>query len=184
MENWKFALSSILGHKMRAFLTMLGIIIGVASVVLIMALGKGMKDSVTNEITKSQKNLQIYYKTKEDQKNEDNFGAQGAFMQGSDTNRKEPIIQESWLKKIAKEVDGVSGYYVTNQTNAPVAYLEKKAKTVNITGINRTYLGIKKFKIKSGRQFQEEDYNQFSRVILLEEKLAQRLFQTNEAALN
>lgn len=68
MENWKFALSSILGHKMRAFLTMLGIIIGVASVVLIMALGKGMKDSVTNEITKSQKNLQIYYKTKEDQK--------------------------------------------------------------------------------------------------------------------
>ncbi|HGD0713915.1 TPA: ABC transporter permease [Streptococcus agalactiae] len=184
MENWKFALSSILGHKMRAFLTMLGIIIGVASVVLIMAVGKGMKDSVTNEITKSQKNLQIYYKTKEDQKNEDNFGAQGAFMQGSDTNRKEPIIQESWLKKIAKEVDGVSGYYVTNQTNAPVAYLEKKAKTVNITGINRTYLGIKKFKIKSGRQFQEEDYNQFSRVILLEEKLAQRLFQTNEAALN
>ena len=35
MENWKFALSSIRSHKMRSFLTMLGIIIGVAAVVLI-----------------------------------------------------------------------------------------------------------------------------------------------------
>ena len=39
MQNWKFAISSIMGHKMRSFLTMVGIIIGVASVVVIMALG-------------------------------------------------------------------------------------------------------------------------------------------------
>ena len=32
MQNWKFAISSIMGHKMRSFLTMVGIIIGVASV--------------------------------------------------------------------------------------------------------------------------------------------------------
>ena len=43
MQNWKFAISSIMGHKMRSFLTMVGIIIGVASVVVIMALGDGMK---------------------------------------------------------------------------------------------------------------------------------------------
>ena len=40
MENWKFALSSIRSHKMRSFLTMLGIIIGVAAVVLIMGARK------------------------------------------------------------------------------------------------------------------------------------------------
>ena len=38
MQNFKFAISYILGHKMRAFLTMIGIIIGVASVVVILAL--------------------------------------------------------------------------------------------------------------------------------------------------
>ena len=48
MENWKFALSSIMGHKMRSFLTTLGVIIGVASVVVIMALGQGMTNQVTN----------------------------------------------------------------------------------------------------------------------------------------
>lgn len=51
MENWKFALSSIWGHKMRSILTMLGIIIGVAAVVIIMGLGNAMKTSVTNSFS-------------------------------------------------------------------------------------------------------------------------------------
>ena len=42
MENLKFAFSSIMAHKMRSFLTMIGIIIGVSSVVVIMALGDSM----------------------------------------------------------------------------------------------------------------------------------------------
>ena len=42
MQNLKFAFSSIMAHKMRSFLTMIGIIIGVSSVVVIMALGDSM----------------------------------------------------------------------------------------------------------------------------------------------
>ena len=52
MQNWKFAISSIMSHKLRSFLTMVGIIIGVASVVVIMALGDGMKAGVTKTFTK------------------------------------------------------------------------------------------------------------------------------------
>ena len=61
MQNWKFAISSIMGHKMRSFLTMVGIIIGVASVVVIMALGDGMKAGVTKTFTKDQQYVQISY---------------------------------------------------------------------------------------------------------------------------
>ena len=61
MQNWKFAISSIMGHKMRSFLTMVGIIIGVASVVVIMALGDGMKAGVTKTFTKDQQ-LQLLTK--------------------------------------------------------------------------------------------------------------------------
>ncbi len=50
MQNWKFAISSIMSHKLRSFLTMVGIIIGVASVVVIMALGDGMKAGVTQDL--------------------------------------------------------------------------------------------------------------------------------------
>lgn len=185
MENWKFALSSIMGHKMRAFLTMLGIIIGVASVVLIMALGRGMKDSVVADITKSQKNLQIYYKTKADQKLEDDLAADGGmFMSTGDSDSSEDKVQESWLEQISQEVDGVDGYYVTNQTSTSVSYLKKKAKTVTVTGINKTYLGIKGFKILAGRPFETTDYTTFSRVIMLDSNLANKLFGSPEDALN
>ena len=50
MQNWKFAISSIMSHKLRSFLTMVGIIIGVASVVVIMALGDGMKSMYKSPI--------------------------------------------------------------------------------------------------------------------------------------
>lgn len=62
MENWKFAFSSILSHKMRSFLTMLGIIIGVAAVVIIMGLGNTMKKSVSDSFTGDQKQVRLYYK--------------------------------------------------------------------------------------------------------------------------
>lgn len=61
MQNWKFAMSSIMSHKLRSFLTMVGIIIGVASVVVIMALGDGMKAGVTKTFTKDQEYVQISY---------------------------------------------------------------------------------------------------------------------------
>ena len=50
MQNLKFAFSSIMAHKMRSFLTMIGIIIGVSSVVVIMALGDSMSRQVNNQL--------------------------------------------------------------------------------------------------------------------------------------
>lgn len=55
MENWKFALSSIWGHKMRSILTMLGIIIGVSAVVIIMGLGNAMKKKCDRYLLKQSK---------------------------------------------------------------------------------------------------------------------------------
>lgn len=56
--NLKFAFfSSIMAHKMRSFLTMIGIIIGVSSVVVIMALGDSMSRQVNKNMTKSQKDI-------------------------------------------------------------------------------------------------------------------------------
>lgn len=93
MENWKFALSSILSHKMRSFLTMLGIIIGVASVVMIMALGQGLKKGISDQVNKEQKNLNVYYKTKAEQEAEKNPYYQ---VDASDSSAKAPDIQEAW----------------------------------------------------------------------------------------
>ena len=178
MENWKFALSSIMGHKMRSFLTTLGIIIGVASVVVIMALGEGMTNQVTNMFASDNQNIQIYYTTK---KSDDIDIFDDEDPTASD---KGPQIKEEWLQKITSELPGVTNYYLTNGTTSTVEGNQKKSKNVNITGVNKTYFAVKKFKVLAGRSFEKGDYDRFSRIVMLDTKLAVKLFGSNDAALN
>ena len=178
MENWKFALSSIMGHKMRSFLTTLGVIIGVASVVVIMALGQGMTNQVTNMFASDSQDVQLYYTTKKTD-NIDVF---------DDTDPREadkgPAIKEEWLQKITSELQGVENYYLTNSTTSTVEGNQKKSKNVNITGVNRTYFTVKKYKVLAGRSLETGDYSRFSRIVMLDTKLAVELFGSNENALN
>ncbi|MFZ2762368.1 MAG: ABC transporter permease [Streptococcus infantarius] len=178
MENWKFALSSIMGHKMRSFLTTLGVIIGVASVVVIMALGQGMTNQVTNMFASDSQDVQLYYTTKKTD-NIDVF---------DDTDPREadkgPAIKEEWLQKITGELQDVENYYLTNSTTSTVEGNQKKSKNVNITGVNRTYFTVKNYKVLAGRSLETGDYSRFSRIVMLDTKLAVKLFGSNENALN
>lgn len=179
MENWKFALSSIMGHKMRSFLTMLGIIIGVASVVVIMALGQGMTKQITDMFSADTRDIEIYYVAKDSD-------SKSIFDDDVETTSsdKGPKIQEEWLQKVTSDVSGVQNYYLTNGTTATVSLNKKKAKNVNIIGVNKTYFDVKKYKVVAGRNFRSDDYEHFSRIIMLDTKLAVKLFGTNDNALN
>ncbi len=179
MENWKFALSSIMGNKMRSFLTMLGIIIGVASVVVIMALGQGMTKQITDMFSADTRDIEIYYVAKDSD-------SKSIFDDDVETTSsdKGPKIQEEWLQKITSDVPGVQNYYLTNGTTATVSLNKKKANNVNIIGVNKTYFDVKKYKVVAGRNFRSDDYEHFSRIIMLDTKLAMKLFGTNDNALN
>ncbi len=179
MENWKFALSSIMGNKMRSFLTMLGIIIGVASVVVIMALGQGMTKQITDMFSADTRDIEIYYVAKDsDSKNISDDDVE------TTSSDKGPKIQEEWLQKITSDVPGVQNYYLTNGTTATVSLNKKKTNNVNIIGVNKTYFDVKKYKVVAGRNFRSDDYEHFSRIIMLDTKLAMKLFGTNDNALN
>jgi len=189
MQNWKFAISSIMSHKLRSFLTMVGIIIGVASVVVIMALGDGMKAGVTKTFTKDQEYVQISYSPNKsgyvtginigpsDDTGEGEGGGEsgpaaedrgmaapsdidGENAEDVDGQVQEapPVVQESWVKELTK-IQGIDGYYVSNTSNATIAFQKKKADL-------------------SGRKLTPSDYSNFSRVVLLDEGLAQQLFGT------
>ncbi|MBM7637047.1 ABC transporter permease [Streptococcus saliviloxodontae] len=176
MENWKFALSSIMGHKMRSILTMLGIIIGVAAVVVIMALGNGMKKSVTDSFTGDKKDVQLYYQAKDAE--EDPYA--GLLVSPESEKEVKPI----WLDQIVNEIDGISGYYVTNMSTATIAYAKKDMSNVQITGVSSDYFKLKKTKVIAGRTFQSLDYQKFSRIIMIDTVLADKLFTNRKDALN
>lgn len=185
MQNFKFAISSILGHKMRAFLTMIGIIIGVASVVVIMALGNGMQQGVTKSITKDQQYVTLSYShTKSNYTMGVNLMEfNGEAETDSEILEEPPVIQEAWVKELLK-VDGVKGYYVTNGSSADFSYHNKKSEKVNITGVNATFFKIRKYEILAGRTLLPSDYQSFSNVMMIDETIASTLFGSSSEALN
>ena len=134
MENWKFALSSIRSHKMRSFLTMLGIIIGVAAVVLIMGLGNGMRQSVTDSVTGDKDTVQVYYEAKGEE-------LDPAY---ADLSQPTKPVKEVWLEQVARQTPGIDSYFVTNSLTSSISLQKKTVKNVNITGASQGYFKAKK----------------------------------------
>ena len=185
MQNLKFAFSSIMAHKMRSFLTMIGIVIGVSSVVVIMALGDSMSRQVNKTMTKSQKNIHVFFspiKSKD-----------GSFTQKQSaltvSGKEEEVFveppkpQEAWVKEAAN-LKGVDSYYLTNSTNVTLTYKDKKVEHANMTGGNVTYMDAVENEIIEGRGLREQDYKDFASVIVLDDELAKSLFGSAKDALN
>lgn len=169
MENWKFAISSVLSHKMRSFLTMLGIIIGVSSVVLIMGLGNAMRTSVTDSVAGDKKEVQLYYQAADTE--DDPYAA---LYGGSSISN--VSIKPDWLAEIATQVQGIDGYYVTNMSSSPISFGKKTMENVTLTGVSSAYFSAKKYDILAGRIFRDNDYQNFSRIIMLDSVLSDELF--------
>lgn len=186
MEDWKFALNSILGHKLRALLTMLGIIIGVAAVVIIMALGEGMRESVTKSLAQNRQEVTIYFDGSENpaaDSEEGIFGLEPPISYDEEV-LPPPVFNENWIREVVADTEGIANYYLTNTATATVASNRQKADNVNLTGVNATFFEVKQYKILAGRAFNPSDYQDFARVMMLDTKLAGKLFGSNDQALN
>ncbi|HFI0343056.1 TPA: ABC transporter permease [Streptococcus suis] len=183
MENWKFALKSILAHKMRSLLTMLGIIIGVAAVVIIVALGTGMSKSIEKALAGDQNNVQVYFTSYIAPEGAGSTGIFGSIVGGEVSMEEEPDLTDSMLQGLL-EIDGISNYYISNSNMAEVSFGNKKAENVNINGVSQSYFTVKEFEILAGRQFTANDYSRFSRIIMLDVALAEKLFGSIESSLN
>lgn len=181
MENWKFALKSILAHKMRSLLTMLGIIIGVAAVVIIVAMGTGMSKSIEEALGGDQKDVQVYF-TSVPLSNDASmsFGYTGTEEVSMEA---EPDLTYSILQGLL-DIDGVANYYTSVTTMSELSFGAKKAENVTVTGVSQSYFDIKQYEIVAGRKFTPNDYTRFSRMIMLDQTLAEKLFGDATASLN
>ena len=185
MQNLKFAFSSIMAHKMRSFLTMIGIIIGVSSVVVIMALGDSMSRQVNKNMTKSQKNIHVFFSPIKSKDGSFTQKQSALTVSGKEeeVHVEPPKPQEAWVKEAAK-LKGVDSYYVTNSTNTTLAYKDKKVERASLTGGNITYMKAVENEIVAGRSLIAQDYKDVASVILLDQELANSLFGSAQEAVN
>ncbi len=163
LDSMKIALSSILAHKLRSALTMLGIIIGVGSIITVVAIGQGGEAMLKSKIAGSGNNL-MPIQFKPDINDEFNIG--GFEM---------PKLTEEDILEV-KQVKDVAHVITTNQSSEVLDVNDKKAN-LNIIGLDNEYFAVNKVKVVKGRALSESDISHANNVVMISTKTEETLFK-------
>lgn len=164
---FKIALRALNGNKFRGFLTMLGIIIGVASVITMLAIGQGSKKSIQEQISTMGSNM-INVRPGTGQ-----FGGvrqSASSMQTLKLEDYEAIKdQAEYISAATPEVSS-SGQVIFGANNSPTtAY-----------GVNPSYLEIRKYSISEGEMFTDADVKASAKVCIVGQTVVENLFTNGE----
>lgn len=168
-ENIELALEELKSNKLRSLLTMLGIIIGIASVILISALGNAITSSV-NDSLNSLASRSIFVDVSSRDSDSENMSSQ------SDVPSEEDMISEEMISELkahfGSSISAVG--YSTSLTTGTVNNLKKSE--VVIYGSNGDGLTTDKVKLLEGRTFTDNDINDKRYVAVIDENLAKDYF--------
>ncbi|GAB2535451.1 ABC transporter permease [Gracilibacillus alcaliphilus] len=172
VESFKIAFSSIWNHKIRSILTMLGIIIGVAAVIIIVAIGQGAQSMMTDELFAVDKNvIELYY----EQDFSDEEGMMGDFYY------EEPEITQEDIQ-ILQALPDIRSVIATNSAWGSVTYNDKNAEP-EITGVSSEYFSAQSIEVLEGRPINNRDNNGMNRVAMIDTVAREKLFKENEDPL-
>lgn len=161
---FKIALRAIAANKLRSFLTMLGIIIGVASVIAMLAIGQGSKQSIQANIAEMGSNM-IMIRPGQDK---GPGGARGdaSEMQSLKLKDYETLCEQAkYLAAISPSVSA-SGQFIYGNNNTPST----------VYGISPDYMEIRRLKVEDGEMFTEDDIKTSAKVCLIGKTVADNLF--------
>lgn len=172
LENVRLALQGIWSHKMRAFLTMLGIIIGIAAIISIVSTIKGTNEQIKKNLIGSGNNT-VEITLKESGSDYD--------MQYMGVPEGVPVIEEETRQEILdiSDVEAASLYNYRDIYDG-VYYQNQSLTAGKLYGTDIHYFSTCGYQVKSGRLFVEEDYEQFRKVAILETEAARNLFQDKD----
>ena len=163
----KVAFRAIANNKFRSFLSMLGIIIGVAAVIIMMAIGQGSKESVRKNISQMGTNIIMI--------------RPGADMRGG--VRQDP--SEMQTLKIAdytsiKENTKFISYVSPEVSSSGQAIYGANNTSTSIYGESVEYLDIKQWNVQDGQMFTDEDIKKNAKVCVIGKTVADELFPNGE----
>jgi putative ABC transport system permease protein len=166
----KISLRALNNNKMRAFLTMLGIIIGVASVITMLAIGQGSKKSIQSQISEMGSNMIMI------QPGTGNMGGVRLSGESQQTLKLEDYYalrdKTQYISACAPTVNS-SGQFIYQSNNYPCA----------ITGVNSDYLDIRKLSIDEGTVFSKQQIEVAAKVCIVGKTVITNLFTNGEDPL-
>ena len=166
-ENVSLALQGIWGHKLRSVLTMLGIIIGIASIITIVSTIRGTNEQIKQNLIGQGSNVVNVYLMQGD------YAADLGYSPLPDGVV--PITEET--RASLDELDGVkeTSLYCQRQWTDGI-YYKNAAFNGNLLGVDSHYLSVNDYGVLYGRSFVEEDFSQCRKVVILDAKAAKTLF--------
>ncbi len=162
----KIALKALNNNKLRCFLTMLVIIIGVASVITMLAIGQGSKNSIKEQISEMGSNMIMIHPG-----NMHRGGVRQSAddMQTLDESDYEALKDLPGIAAVSPSVNS-GGQLVNGNNNYPSS----------IYGVTPEYLDIRRFKVKEGSIFTEHDIKSAAKVCILGKTVVDNLFPNGE----
>ena len=169
IENIRLSFQGIWSHKMRSFLTMLGIIIGIASIISIVSTIKGTNEQIKKNLIGSGTNtvqIQLY---------------QGDYQYEMLYNGLPdgiPVRDETTMEKIrsVKNVEDVAFYTSRSDYNNSVYYGNNGISGSQVFGVDNSYFTTNGLVLKSGRTFVDSDFTDFHAAAIIDADTADSLF--------
>jgi len=166
-ENIRLAFQGIWNHKMRSFLTMLGVIIGIASIIAIVSTIKGTNEQIMKSlIGAGNNNVTVSLKQ----------GSSDYYMDYGLPAGISPVSKDQMDRiRDFPDVEDAS-FYLERSWEGNIANGSNALSSGAVYGIDTHYLGTKGYQVISGRPFLDSDYPAFRKVALLDETAAEALF--------
>ena len=160
---FKIALRALANNKLRAFLTMLGIIIGVASVIAMLAIGQGSKRSIQQQISEMGSNMIMIHPGAEMR---GGVRQDASSMQTLKLENYEELRDECmYLSAISPNVSS-SGQLIAGANNYPSS----------VSGVSIGYLTIRQLTVESGEMFTDDDIRTAAKVCVIGKTIVDNLF--------
>lgn len=167
LNLFKIAYKALLRNKTRALLTMLGIIIGIGSVIAMVSLGQSSSKSINDQISSMGTNMIMVLRASQRQGGV-NIGS-GSVQSMKERNADAIREEVPYVSKVTPVVNS-AGQIVYGSNNWPGS----------IRGGNEDYLSINKFEVASGTNFTAEDVKNSAKVCLIGTTVAENIFTNNE----
>jgi putative ABC transport system permease protein len=165
-ENIKMALSSLYSHKLRSILTMVGIIIGVGSVISVVAIGQGGEAMLKSQFSGEENTRELYYEPSEEE------------IESNPNAIFDSAFSEEDIRMI-ENIPEVQHVIRASTESSPVYYREGETKG-NVKGISEEYIDVNQLEVVSGRNLTNGDFLAGIRSAIVSESFQDSLFDGKE----
>lgn len=150
-ESFRMAINAIMAHKMRALLTMLGIIIGITSVISVVALGRGSQEQILSNINSLGTNTMTIM-------NGTGFGDRRANLTKNLTISDATMLNQQAMVDSTTPSSSLSSTVIFGNTNV----------TATVKGVGEQYLNVQGLKMVEGRFFTKDEVDQAAQVVVID----------------